>query len=100
MLRSLGWPYSSNTLPEAGLGLLQYFGLVSLLYYAALTLGRQLRVSDLRTHQAVAGACGVLGSLWFWIDTKPWYLSLLHGAIWGACVGYGVWKSQRDLGTA
>jgi len=71
--------------------------LVSLLYYRALTLGRQLRTPDLRTHQLIASACGVLGSLWFWLDSKPWYLSLLHGAIWGSLVGFGVWRFQRDV---
>jgi len=96
VIGSLFWPFHSS-LREMWLGLLQYFGLVSLLYYGGLVLGRQLRAADLRTHQVIAGASGVLGSLWFWIDAKPWYLCFLHGAIWGSLVGFGVWKSRQTL---
>ncbi|MHC4915542.1 MAG: hypothetical protein ACYTGB_08620 [Planctomycetota bacterium] len=72
-----------------------YFGLVGLLYYVALGVCRGLRASARVVHIVLAGGSGVLGSLYWWIMWEHWYLSPLHGTIWGLLVGYGVWRSQR-----
>jgi hypothetical protein len=92
-LRSLTWPFHSawnDTLVAP----LTSFGLVALVYYLALVLLRG-KPRSLATHMLCASAAGALGSLWWWILFEPWYFSLLHGAIWGACVGAGVWGVSR-----
>ncbi len=71
------------------------FGLVGAIYYLLLSLCRGLASRRLMTHLLIASLSGIAGSLWWWILFKPWYLSVLHGAIWGSLVGFGVWKSQR-----
>ena len=37
---------------------------------------------------------GIMGSAWWHIFWSSWWFSMLHGTIWGALVGFGVWKSQ------
>ena len=71
------------------------FGLVAALYDFLLVVLRQLRSPRLSRHLLMGGISGALGSLWWWCIYKPWYLSLLHGAVWGTLVGFGVWKSHR-----
>ncbi len=72
------------------------FGLVSAWLYLWLTVLGGLSNRRLGWHLAMGGLSGVLGSLWWWSAWHPWYLSLLHGAIWGSCVGFGTWKSFRS----
>lgn len=74
----------------------QSFGLVGAAYYALLNLFGGLTSRRLLTHLLIGSVSGILGSLWWWILFKPWYLSLLHGTIWGSLVGFGVWKSPQD----
>jgi hypothetical protein len=84
-LESATWPFDQGPL-VAVLSPLQFFGFVAALY--CLTLSR-LEIRGRRAHAAAAIGSGVLGSLWFWIALKPWYLSPLHGAVWGTLVGFG-----------
>ena len=96
--KSVAWPFHQRW-DGALLGPLQYFGFVALLYYAAVAFGLT-RHTRLAPHVACASAAGVLGSLWWWSAMEPWYLSILHGAIWGACVGVGAWASHRGANLA
>jgi hypothetical protein len=95
---SLTWPVHDGW-GATLLGPLQYFGLVALAYYLAVTLWLA-RERRLQTQLPLAVAAGVLGSLWWWIEVQPWYFSVLHGAIWGAFVDIGAWAGQRDSGVA
>jgi hypothetical protein len=72
-----------------------YWGLVGLLYYFALCVCRGLRLRDLALHMILASVSGILGSLWWWTEFGPWYFSLIHGAIWGGLVGFGMWSAVR-----
>lgn len=82
-LESLWSPYS-------------FFGCVGFVSYFFLNLCRQLVAKRLTVHLVIGGLSGFLGSLWFWTAlTQQWYISLLHGTIWGSLVGFGVWKSQQ-----
>jgi hypothetical protein len=92
-LKSLTWPFHAGW-NDALLGPLTSFGLVALVYYVTLTLVCA-KPRSLATHVLCASAGGVLGSLWWWITFQPWYFSLLHGAIWGVCVGAGAWSACR-----
>lgn len=79
----LGWPFGG--VEEALLAPLQSFGLVAGLYYWGLLLLE--RGPNPAWARRLAGiASGALGSLWFWIGMEAWYLSLLHGAVWGLLV--------------
>lgn len=89
------WPFRGEA-REAILGLWQYFGLVSAIHYLLLCPLRGLADKRLNAQIASGVLSGVLGSLWWWIDIKPWYFSLVHGAIWGSLAGFGVWKSQMN----
>ena len=71
------------------------FGLVAVAYYALLILCRQLSTPSLFRHLLMGSVSAAAGSLWWWITYRPWYFSLLHGAVWGSLIGFGVWKSQR-----
>ena len=82
-LETLWWPYP-------------YFGLVGLCYYFCLAIGKRLTDTRPLVHIAIAVLSGVLGSLWWWVAWKPWYFSVLHGSIWGTCVGFGLWRSQGN----
>jgi hypothetical protein len=90
---SLAWPFLGGW-DTVLLCPLAFFGLVALVHYLALTLFCA-KPRNLATHLLCASAGGVLGSLWWWISFEPWYFSLLHGAIWGACVGTGAWSASR-----
>jgi hypothetical protein len=94
-LESLTWPLLERW-DTVLLWPVMAFGLVALVYYLALTLFCA-RPRSLATHLLCAGAGGVLGSLYWWISFEQWYYSLLHGAIWGACVGTGAWSASRGL---
>jgi hypothetical protein len=90
--KTLAWPFYEGT---TVVGPFMYFGLVTLVYYLCLVLFCARRRS-LGVHVLLASASGVLGSLWWWSAWNYWYLSLLHGAVWGACVGAGAWWALRS----
>jgi hypothetical protein len=70
-----------------------YFGMVSALLYLEIVWG----VFDHGLIRPVAWAigAGVLGSLWFWTESQPWYFSPIHGSIWGVLVGAGLGRMSR-----
>jgi hypothetical protein len=71
-----------------------YFGMVSALLYLSILWG--LFDHGLAGRVAWAIAAGVLGSLWFWTDSQPWYFSPIHGSIWGGLVGVGIGRLTRE----
>ena len=75
-----------------------YFGLVGSLYYFLLSICRILSSGDLRKQLAAGVFSGFLGSLWWWSGWKLWYLSLLHGMVWGVLVGISVWRFAKTRG--
>lgn len=91
--KSLAWPFQ-ETWSTAALGPFMYFGLVALLYYLCVVLlyGRR---HSLGVHVLLASTAGALGSLWWWIAWERWYLSVLHGSVWGAWVGVAAWRALR-----
>lgn len=95
--KSSTWPFHEGW-SSAVLWPFLYFGLVALFYYLCLSLFHTRRRS-LRTHVLSATAAGIVGSLWWWVSWKPWYFSLLHGAIWGTLVGIGAWSAQESRST-
>ena len=72
-----------------------YFGLAASIYYLFICVFKQLYNEKLLYQLLMGIVSGVLGSLWFWITTEQWYFSLLHGTVWGAFVGYGIWTIHR-----
>jgi hypothetical protein len=92
-LKSLRWPFQETWMTAVFAPFLN-FGLVALLYYLFVSF-LLARTSSFGRHLLCATAAGVLGSLWWWIYWDYWYLSLLHGVVWGACVGTAAWYSLR-----
>jgi hypothetical protein len=92
---SLTWAWRQGW-DLAILGPFQYFGLVSGLLYLTLVFGWG-RIRRAVVWWLAAIACGVLGSLWWWVAVEPWYLSPLHGSIWGAAVAAASWNWVRSL---
>jgi hypothetical protein len=94
---SLSWAFRSASLATLWLPFL-YFGLVASIYCLCLALFAA-RKATLGANVLYASISGILGSLWFWISFgERWYysvFSLLHGAIWGICVGVGAWMVSR-----
>ena len=74
---------------------LRSFGLVASCVVLALDLARRSPGTPRWEYLAAGSLSGSLGSLWWWSQIGMWHFSLLHGAIWGALVGYGIWKAQR-----
>ena len=93
VFRALILPFGS--LREALLMPYQTFGFVAFSCYFFLNICRQLFNKRLPVHLFIGILSGCVGSLWWWIVCEHWYLSLLHGTIWGALVGYGFWKTQQ-----
>jgi hypothetical protein len=94
--KSLLWPFHvawDGTLLDP----LRYFGFVTLCYYLAFAW-IVARKPQLAVHIACASLAGILGSLWWWISIEPWYFSVIHGVIWGTCVGTGAWTAARRFG--
>jgi len=73
---------------------LLYFGSVSGLLYLWLSGARAVRPRIAEV--AGASVAGVLGSLWWWLLWKPWYLSVLHGVVWGSLVGLAVSRPRAE----
>jgi hypothetical protein len=76
------WPFVDG-LQGAVTYPLAHFGLVAAIFAA---FWPRDGVSSTRRVIAALGA-GVAGSLWWWIAYEQWYLSPLHGSIWGLLVG-------------
>ena len=72
-----------------------FFGLVALCGSLVFAYAHGFGIRRLGVWIALGVLSGVLGSLWWWAIFKPWYLGVLHGTIWGALVGFGIWKAQR-----
>ena len=72
------------------------FGLVTAIYTAALSLRSGWPGARLVPHLLCGIVSGVAGSLWWWIMSKPWYFSIIHGTIWGALVGYAAWTCEKN----
>ena len=84
------WPFTS--LSEIWQSF-EVFGLVTACYCMSLCI-RDAQFRGPRFYHLLRGiVSGVAGSLWFWVHSERWYFSLIHGAIWGSLVGFGVWKS-------
>ena len=67
---------------------LAHFGLVAGIF----SLARPVDEMSSPRRLIVALAAGIAGSLWWWIAYEQWYLSPLHGAIWGTAVGLSTWS--------
>ena len=96
VLGALVWPFRALSIETLWIPY-PHFGLVGLGYYFLLNICRQLLATRLAVHLLLGSVSGALGSWWWWMSYKPWYLSLLHGTLWGSLVGFGVWRSQQAL---
>jgi hypothetical protein len=76
------WPFDDG-LQGAVTYPLAHFGLVAAIFAAFWP--RDGMSPDRRLIAALAA--GIAGSLWWWIAYEQWYLSPLHGSIWGLLVG-------------
>ena len=97
LLSHLIWPFTSGV---AGLWRpLQAFGLVTGIAYTLLAVCRGLTSRRLVIHLLIGIISGIGGSMWWWQDLGPggWRTSLVHGCVWGALVGFGVWKAGKEL---
>ena len=75
-----------------------YFGLVGVVYALLVLLAEEFIANHRRiAYPIICSVSGVLGSLLWWMGWKPWWFAVLHGAIWGLLVGFGVWKSQQSF---
>lgn len=88
-----GMPLSGLVIPFV------WFGFAGSFYYFLLNICRQLTSDRLVIHLLMGSLTGWVSSLcWFaWAEMEfsPWHVHVLHGAIWGSLVGFGVWKSQQ-----
>jgi hypothetical protein len=88
----VGWPFDG--VQQALLAPFQGFGLVAALYYWSRLL-REHNPGPAWAAQLAGVASGALGSLWFWIEMETWYLSLLHGAVWGLLASQSAGTSRN-----
>lgn len=95
-LARLWWPFRYGiSVDDTLIAPFSFFGLVGAFYYLFLCNFKILRSQSLVFHLAAAVTSGIAGSLWFWASSKPWYLSPVHGAVWGICAGLGTWRLFR-----
>ena len=80
MIDAVRWPFTGQA-AERLVGPYSFFGFVGLLCYVCWVPCRQWRSATLGAHVLVTSCSGCLGSLWWWSHWRPWYFSLLHGAI-------------------
>jgi hypothetical protein len=92
---NIAWPFEASQASLVVLQPFQYFGIVGGVFTALLLAG-SARLADRSVAIGCGLASGILGSLWWWISWKRWWFALLHGAIWGACVGYALWRAHRQ----
>ena len=92
------WLYSRYPPDSAAAAQMPFlaFGAIGALYVFLLAVCRQLSAKSLGVHLLMAIASGCVGALYWWVAWGPLYFSLLHGAIWGSLVGFGVWKIQQS----
>ncbi|MBI3324487.1 MAG: hypothetical protein HYZ92_04320 [Candidatus Omnitrophica bacterium] len=97
LLQAVGWPFlGPQPFPDLLWTPYPYFGLVGGIYCFLLSVCAQLKRASAVHHVLSASLSGIIGSLLFWISSKVWWFSLLHGTIWGLLVGFGVWQAQRQ----
>lgn len=89
------WSLFSDGALEAIRAPLDVFGAVAGLFWLALVTRRRPPAS-FGGCAIPAIACGVLGSLRWWIEYHLWYFSLIHGTIWGLAVGAALWWSTGN----
>jgi len=90
---SLIWVFRDNTAGAVVWSPFAHFGLVSALYFLGLSFGGLRR--DRLVNVIYSVCAGVLGSLWWWLEFKPWYFALIHGTIWGILVGVGIQRLRK-----
>ena len=75
-----------------------WVGLGGVTYYCGLTtIMLDHRMRGLAGHILLASLSGWLSYLpWLTTLHKPWHDAVLYGTIWGALVGFGVWKATRE----
>lgn len=93
-IESLAWPFKNGDARVYGLWIpFLYFGMVAALLY--LWLNRGERKEKLLVYFVTVALIGAAGSLWWWWTTgELWYISLLHGTIWGVFTAYGIWRAK------
>lgn len=95
VVKALRWPFSSGFRDALYVPYI-YFGLVAVVYcFLSALFRRNAKPLSLAACMGMCSLSGILGSLWWWIQWDPWYFSLLHGAVWGSLVGYGLWESRK-----
>ena len=87
LTKAITWPFQRGSPFSAAWSPLAWFGGVSVLLCLWL-LFKPRDTGALKETGAISLAA-ILGSLWWWIEWRPWYFSLLHGAIWGTLVTLG-----------
>ncbi len=96
-LARLWWPVRYGISAEDSLmSPFTFFGCVGSLYYSFLIFLKKMKECRLGPHILAGCTAGIAGSMWFWASTKPLYISLLHGAIWGVCTGLGAWVVKKE----
>lgn len=98
-LSSFDWAFQGSDWSNPILLPFLYFGFVALLYDLSLLYLRPRQTAPLEC-VLFTSASGVLGSLYWWIAWESWYLSPLHGVIWGVPVGLATADALRRLSTA
>ena len=91
--KTLTWPFHPNW--RTWYAPYWQFGLVTFVYYIVLSIAGS-RQQNLAFYVLFAAMAGILGSFWFFVD--HWYISLLHGVIWGCSVGVCAWIESRTTG--
>ena len=91
-LENIWWPLEDGHFIEKLTQPYTVFGLVGFIYYFFLCILNLFHSKNLGIHVLIAAISGCLGSLYWWaVMDRHWYLSPLHGTIWGVCVGFGMW---------
>ena len=73
----------------------QTFGFVAVGLYIYLVVLRQMNHLRWELHMIGCVISAIAGSVWFWANCGFWYLSFLHGIIWGCLVGYTIWVGNK-----
>lgn len=89
------WFIDREGVLDALLGPFQTFGFVALGFSFYLIILRQSRHLRWEIHLMASTLSAIIGSLWFWASFGFWYLSFLHGIIWGVPVGFAVWAGNK-----
>lgn len=99
LIKSLLWPFQIGSATDAAWRPFQYFGLVSLILAATLSLMPSAPRRAALGFRMAGVTAGILGSLWFWSLMESharWaYLSMVHGSIWGLVVGAAISRARK-----